>query len=103
MWMYNFIGLSKYSLIGFFILLVGCSTQPNQRVFEQIHSDQTNIHFANELTPTEEFNMYLFRNFYNGGGVAVGDINDDGLPDIFLTGNMVSNRLYINERSFSFK
>lgn len=103
MWMYNFIGLSKYSLIGFFILLVGCSTQPNQRVFEQIHSDQTNIHFANELTPTEEFNMYLFRNFYNGGGVAVGDINDDGLPDIFLTGNMVSNRLYINEGSFSFK
>lgn len=64
---------------------------------------QTNVDFVNQLEPTEDFNMYIFRNFYNGGGVAIGDVSGDGLPDIFLTGNMTSNRLYINQGNFKFK
>ncbi|MDR9366078.1 MAG: VCBS repeat-containing protein [Balneolaceae bacterium] len=68
-----------------------------------MQSSQTNVDFKNELTPREDFNMYIFRNFYNGGGVAVGDVNGDNLPDLFFTGNMVSNRLYLNQGGFQFK
>lgn len=71
-------------------------------LFIEVYPDRTGIDFENILYPTEEFNMYLFRNFYNGGGVAVGDVTGNGLPDIFLTGNMVSNRLYINRGDFRF-
>lgn len=85
------------------ITLTNCSSDEEvQSLFELQNSDVTNIDFVNELHPTEDFNMYIFRNFYNGGGVAVGDVSGDGLPDIFLTGNMISNRLYINQGDFSF-
>ncbi len=68
-----------------------------------MNPEQTGITFANTLTPAETLNTYVFRNFYNGGGVAIGDLNRDGLADIFLTGNQVSNRLYVNLGSFRFE
>ncbi|WP_158278664.1 VCBS repeat-containing protein [Rhodohalobacter mucosus] len=71
-------------------------------LFTELNPDRTGVDFENLLFPTEEFNMYIFRNFYNGGGVAVGDVTGNGLPDIFLTGNMVSNRLYVNRGDLSF-
>jgi hypothetical protein len=63
---------------------------------------ETGVLFENKLNPTEDFNMYLFRNFYNGGGIAVGDVTGNGKPDLFFTGNMVSNRLYENLGNFKF-
>ena len=58
---------------------------------------ETGIDFINKIENTEEGNIFNYRNFYNGGGVAVGDINNDGLPDVFFTANMGSNKLYLNK------
>lgn len=59
--------------------------------------------FENKLDYTEEFNPYTYRNFYNGGGVALGDINKDGLIDIYLTGNIVGNKMFLNKGNFQFE
>ncbi|MFD1141802.1 VCBS repeat-containing protein [Larkinella insperata] len=77
------------------VVYAGCrkSAQP---LFEQMPSSQTGITFANNLKPTEAFNAFTFTNFYNGGGVGVGDVDNDGRPDVFFGGNQVSCRLYLN-------
>ena len=64
---------------------------------------ETGIDFLNTLSYTESFNPYTYRNFYNGGGVAIGDINNDGLPDIYFTGNQVNNKLYLNKGNWKFE
>ena len=66
-------------------------------------SKETGINFSNDVSYTEEFNPYTFRNFFNGGGVAIGDINNDGLPDIFFCSNQKSNKLYLNKGGFKFE
>jgi len=65
--------------------------------------EHTGITFNNEVNNRPDFNIFTYRNFYNGGGVAIGDINNDGLPDIFFTSNMGSNKLYLNKGSFQFE
>jgi len=98
-------GIDLY-LIGGLVMtgLVICGCQPNPSpLFELMNSQHTGVTFTNSLTPSESLNTYVFRNFYNGGGVAIGDLNKDGLADIFLTGNQVSNRLYFNLGSFRFE
>ena len=62
----------------------------------------TGIDFINELSYTEKLNPYTFRNFYNGGGVGLGDFDKDGLLDIFFSGNLVANKLYLNKGNFKF-
>jgi len=93
-------------LIGWLIviglIIGGCKRDP-QPLFELMNSQHTQVIFTNSLTPSETLNTYVFRNFYNGGGVAIGDLNQDGLADIFLTGNQVSNRLYFNLGNFKFE
>ena len=69
-------------------------------LFQKLASSETNIHFSNDLTYDAKFNVYTYRNFYNGGGVAIGDVNNDGLPDIFFTANMKPNKLYLNKGNF---
>ncbi|MCB0473954.1 MAG: VCBS repeat-containing protein, partial [Flavobacteriaceae bacterium] len=65
--------------------------------------DSTGVQFVNKVVNQKDFNIFKYRNFYNGGGVAIGDINNDGLPDIYFTGNMVSNKLYLNKGNFVFE
>ncbi|MGB0376910.1 MAG: VCBS repeat-containing protein [Flavobacteriaceae bacterium] len=64
---------------------------------------QIGISFVNQLEYTEELNPYTYRNFYNGGGVALGDVNNDGFIDLLFTGNLVSNALYLNQGNWKFK
>ncbi len=66
-------------------------------------SNHTGINFSNDLTHSNEVNVYTFRNFYNGAGVGIGDFNNDGLADIFFCGNQVDNKLYLNEGDFRFR
>ena len=77
--------------------------EKSDALFNLLDSSQTGINFRNDLRYTEQVNPYTFRNFYNGAGVAIGDINQDGLPDIFFAGNQTSNRLYLNLGNLQFK
>lgn len=86
-------------------LFFACSGEKKagDKRFTLLPADQTGIDFRNDLPYTDTLNCYLFRNFYNGGGVGIGDLNNDGLPDIFFCGNLVSNRLYLNKDDFQFE
>jgi enediyne biosynthesis protein E4 len=98
--------LHQFSLRLFFIAslytISGCN-QSNDKLFTKVSASRSNINFKNILVEDEEFNVLSYPYFYNGGGVAVGDINNDGLTDIFFTGNMVKNKLYLNKGNFEFE
>lgn len=84
----------------------GAVQQPQwngKSLFEPLSQEESGIAFSNDLAFDEDFNIYTYRNFYNGGGVAMGDVNNDGLPDLYFTGNMVQNELYLNEGNLNFK
>jgi enediyne biosynthesis protein E4 len=83
------------------ITLFSCKPPAKPGLFSLMNN--TGIQFNNKLTETKDFNVFKYRNFYNGGGVATGDINNDGLPDIFFTANQGANKLYINKGNFSFE
>ncbi len=84
--------------------LAGCSKETATEVlFEEVDPVAAGIDFVNEVHYTEEFNAYTYRNFYNGGGVGIGDVNNDGLPDLFFCGNLVDNRLYLNRGDWQFE
>src|SRR6516164_5558257 len=91
-------------LCGFLLSLaaccISCTPDRNKPMFELV--EHSGIDFNNRVTDGEHDNSFLFRNFYNGGGVAIGDINNDGLPDVFLTSNMGNNKLFLNKGNFSF-
>ena len=72
-------------------------------VFQKLSSGKTNVTFHNTLTETDTLNYFLYPYIYMGGGVSVGDFNNDGLTDIYLVGNMVPNRLYLNRGNFTFE
>ena len=80
------------------------ATEPEEEtLFTLLPSEDTGIDFINEVKNQKDFNIFKYRNFYNGGGVAIGDINNDGLPDIYLTANMGPNKLYLNKGNFEFE
>ena len=77
--------------------------EKKETLFSLLAPDSTGIDFVNAIENQKDFNIFKYRNFYNGGGVAIGDINNDGLQDLYFTGNMESNRLYINKGDFKFE
>ncbi|TSD66455.1 RNA-binding protein [Inquilinus sp. KBS0705] len=74
-----------------------------QPLFNLLPAQQTNITFRNDLSEDEKLNVLSYEYLYNGGGVAVGDVNNDGLQDLFFTGNMAGNKLYLNLGGLKFK
>jgi hypothetical protein len=82
--------------------IVSCQQKPPS-VFERLPSHQTGIHFNNLVDEDEKNNVNTYMNIYTGGGVAAGDINNDGLTDLFFSGNMVSSRLYLNKGNLRFE
>lgn len=98
-----------YPLISFLFVvlcLLSCSKKTENddlKLFSLLSQEQTGITFNNELILSPDFDVFRYRNYYNGGGVAIGDINNDGLADIYLTANMKSNKLYLNKGNFEFE
>lgn len=90
-------------IISFQLMSCDSKTENNSTLFELLSSEKTKIDFINNITYSNEFNIYTYRNFYNGGGVGLGDVNNDGLLDIYLTANQLPNRLYINKGNFVFE
>lgn len=91
-------------VLGLVFFVVGCSNEEVHRLplFTNV-TYESGITFRNDLSFTKRINPYTYRNFYNGAGVAIGDINNDGLQDIYFAGNQTDNKLYLNKGNFQFE
>ena len=85
------------------IIMVALTLQSQNLLFKSLSPENTGISFSNTINETENLNVLAYEYFFNGAGVAVGDINNDGLQDLFFTGNMKPNKLYLNLGSLKFK
>ncbi|WPR75497.1 VCBS repeat-containing protein [Algoriphagus sp. NG3] len=92
----------SYFILLSFVLLLSCGKK-EEKLFELMPADYTGIQFENTLTSSDSLNILEYLYFYNGGGVAAGDINNDGLVDLYFACNQTSNRLYLNKGNFQFE
>ncbi|MEO0310551.1 MAG: hypothetical protein RIQ89_208 [Bacteroidota bacterium] len=95
-------------MISRILTLILCFSTPSSvyassPLFSLVDPANSNVQFNNKLTESESLNILTYEYFYNGGGVAAGDINNDGLCDLIFTGNMVSPKLYLNKGNFKFQ
>ncbi|MDW3211394.1 MAG: VCBS repeat-containing protein [Reichenbachiella sp.] len=101
--------MKKNNLVPLFLaslfMVFGCKQeleQETEKVFEPVLSSNSGVTFSNELIPNDTLNYFNFGYYYMGAGVAIGDVNNDGLSDIYFTGNAVSNKLYLNQGDLKF-
>jgi hypothetical protein len=85
-----------YTCLILWFALSCITTRAQQPLFQLLTPKQTNVDFKNDINEDESMNVMAYEYFYNGGGVAVGDVNNDGFDDLFFTSNMKSNKLYLN-------
>jgi hypothetical protein len=96
-------GVHYHVLAALLFLGTARSSEAQQPLFSLLSAQETGINFTNSVSENEALNILSYEYFYNGGGVAVGDVNNDGLADLFFTGNMRPNRLYLNLGGCKFK
>ena len=96
---FQFIILSILMMNGFYLFSQTTEKAADGQLFVELSPSRTNVHFSNDLNLTNHYSDYI----YAGGGVAVGDINNDGLQDIYFVGNTVSDRIYLNKGDFNFE
>lgn len=95
------VAMHRYYFPLLLLFIYSCNQSSGPQLFTQMK--ETGLQFTNTITETKEFNVFKYRNFYNGGGVATGDINNDGLPDVFFTANQGPNKLFVNKGNFTFE
>ncbi len=91
-----------------FLIGLGCCleqliAQENEPLFTLLDAEQTGIHFNNLLEDTKEHNIMIYSNYYGGAGVGIGDLNNDGLADIYFAGNLAADQVYLNKGNFEFE
>lgn len=85
------------------MMILGCEVSQKEKLFTPLTPTESGILFSNTLTETDSANYFLYKSFYMGGGVAIGDVNNDGYQDVYFTGNMVENKLYLNKGEMKFE
>jgi hypothetical protein len=100
----------RYLILFGILITTACTNQEEKKepdkkptTFHRLSAKETGIEFQNTLTIQEDLDVFRYRNFYNGGGVAIGDVNNDGLPDVYLTSNMADNKLFLNKGNWKFE
>ena len=95
--------LLRYLLVFTIVAAAASCKHASKKLFSEISSSHSGVDFKNEIKEDENYNILTYEYLYNGAGVAVGDVNNDGLPDLMFTGNMTPNKLYINKGDFKFE
>ena len=94
-------------LLSIILLTAACSNKKEKTstaaIFKKLNPEQTGVQFENTLIENDSLNYFTYAYIYMGGGISVGDINNDGLTDLFFTGNMVPNKLYLNKGNLQFE
>ncbi|HEX5172408.1 MAG TPA: FG-GAP-like repeat-containing protein [Cyclobacteriaceae bacterium] len=86
-----------------FVAAISCSRDDSKTLFSKLPSSRTGVTFNNVNVENESYNVFVYEYFYNGGGVALGDIDNDGLTDIYFSANQGPNKLYLNKGNFKFE
>ena len=92
-----------YTVIIILVCIAVVSCKKEQKMFTRLDSSETGINFSNRIAENDTMNILSFEYVYNGGGVAMGDFNNDSLTDVYFTGNSVDNKLYLNKGDFKFE
>ena len=94
--------MNRFYLPLFLLLSITLFSCKKHTLFEQISSSHSGIHFNNQIIENDSINPLDVTNIYNGGGVGIGDFNNDGLPDLYFTASTTSNKLYLNKGHLTF-